>query len=189
MRFFLLFLVGRHQPFLHTTRPKEQYLRPDCPKSASQASSTIHGAIASCNPAFRFDPIAVYGMEAYVEGSLQSCQTTEDGSAEDTMFTNCMRKNITTQFIYTGDVDGSQRYHQGPVYHPVKYRIFRTSLERIDRLPRNITGMPEGVNQILYGVGSVSNSSITFHKHYNPDELRRLELLLDKNVTQECLPY
>ena len=128
-------------------------------------------------------------LKAYVEGPLQSCETTQDGSDEDFMFSNCLRKHITTQFIYTGDVDGSQRFHQGPVYHPVRYRLFRTSLERIDKLPRNITGLPEGVNQIQDVVGSASNSSITFHRHYEPDELRRLELLLYKNVTQECLPY
>lgn len=128
-------------------------------------------------------------LKAYVEGPLQTCQPTKEGSAEDAVFSDCVWKNITTQFIYTGDIDGSQRYHQGPVYHPIRYPIFKQSLKRIDRLPRNITGLPEGVKQSLDIVGSASNSSIAFHKHYHPDELRKLELLLYKNVTEECLPY
>lgn len=125
-------------------------------------------------------------LKAYVEGPMQSCETKRDGSGEDYHFTDCVWKHITTQFIYTGDVDGSQRYHQGPVYYPIRYRFFRNSLKHIDRLPRNITGLPEGVEQTLDIIGSASNSSIAFHRHYNPDELRRLELLLYKNVTQEC---
>ena len=97
-----------------------------------------------------------------------------------------MRGHLATQFIYTGDIDGSQRYHQGPVYYPIRYGFFRTSLKRVDELPRNVTGLPEGIQQSMDIIGSASNSSIAFHKHYKPDELRRLELLLYKNVTEEC---
>lgn len=129
-------------------------------------------------------------LKAYVEGPLQTCNPNNEGSAEDLFLTQCAREYMTKRFIYTGDIDGSQRYHQGPVYAPIKYGIFRQALKHIDRLPRNVTGLPEGVNQVVEdGPGAVSSSSITFHKHYSPNELRRLELLLYKNVTQECLPF
>lgn len=124
-------------------------------------------------------------LAAYVEGPLRHCDTKEEGSAEDVHFSRCFKK-AQNKFFYTGGSDGSQRYHQGPVYDPIRYRIFRSSLEHINRLPRNITNLKEGVLQKIDKRGTISNSSIAFHKHYSPTELRRLHILLYDNLTLFC---
>lgn len=125
-------------------------------------------------------------LAAYAEGPLQFCEPEKEGSAEDIHFSSCFRKHIQDFFFYTGDADGSQRYHQGPVYNPLRYRIFKASLKHIDRLPQNITKLRKGVRQKLDNLGTISNSSITFHKHYSPTEIRRLHLLLYDNLTTFC---
>lgn len=124
-------------------------------------------------------------LAAYVEGPLHRCDPGKEGSAEDFQFTHCF-KTIQENFLYTGDTDGSQRYHQGPVYDPIRYRIFKASLKHIDRLPQNITNLRKGTLQKLDRIGTISNSSIAFHKHYSPTELRRLHILLYENLTHFC---
>lgn len=108
------------------------------------------------------------GLKAFVEGPLQTCNPCQEGSAEDVWFSDCARL-VSNDFIYTGDNDGGQRYHQGPIYDPVRYQIFRLSILHSSQL----TGIPNVPEENI-----VSNSSVVFHKHYHPYELKRMELLL-----------
>ena len=124
--------------------------------------------------------ISKNGLKAFVEGPLQTCNSYHEGSAEDVWFSDCARL-LSNEFINTGDMEGRQRYHQGPIYDPVRYQIFRKSIFHSSGL----TGIPCASESNI-----VSNSSILFHKHYHPFELRRMELLLygnfDKFAINEC---
>ena len=113
-------------------------------------------------------------LKAFVEGPLQTCNPYQEGSAEDVWLSDCARL-LSNDFIYTGDVEGRQRYHQGPIYDPVRYRIFRKSILHSSSL----TGISSAPEESI-----VSNASILFHKHYHPFELRRMELLLYGNVDE-----
>ena len=126
--------------------------------------------------------ISSKALKAFVEGPLQLCSVTQEGSAGDVYFTNCAR-NLTSEFIYTGDEYGGLRYIQGPVYLPLKYGIFRQAEQHMEQPPLSIT--PKHLDNHKF----ISNSNITFHKHYNPVELRRLEMLLYKDLYFECAGY
>jgi hypothetical protein len=119
-------------------------------------------------------------LKAFVEGPLQTCNPYQEGSAEDVWLSDCARL-LSNDFIYTGDVEGRQRYHQGPIYDPVRYRIFRKSILHSSSLTRISSAPEESI---------VSNASILFHKHYHPFELRRMELLLygnfDEHKINQC---
>jgi hypothetical protein len=119
-------------------------------------------------------------LKAYVEGPLQNCSIKEEGSQEDVFFTDCVRRYMTNKFIYTGAEDGSQRYHQGPMYDPLRNQIVRKSIRLTQRL----------VNQSLiydqFNFKSISKESISFHQHKDPAELKRLEILLYGNRSKVC---
>mmetsp|Transcript_20392 Transcript_20392/g.44550 ORF Transcript_20392/g.44550 Transcript_20392/m.44550 type:complete len:413 (-) Transcript_20392:605-1843(-) len=125
-------------------------------------------------------------LKAFVEGPLQTCQTHREGSAEDVFFTECARE-LNTEFIDTRDSLGAHRYHQMPIGRhssfPGKYKwgfsmhMIKQSLLHMER----IFSFP-----VVYNDAYISNSSVAFHKHYSPNELRRYELLLYRNGTAEC---
>jgi len=127
-------------------------------------------------------------LKAYAEGPLQTCNTYEESPMEDIIFGHCIHE-MTSNFFYTGDVDGSHRYHQGPVYMPIRYDQMRLSLEWMDTLPVEMTGLKEGVHQQMDQSSVISNSSVAFHRYYQPYELRRMELLLYRDFEKECAPY
>lgn len=127
-------------------------------------------------------------LKAYAEGPLQTCRTYEESPMEDIIFGHCIHE-MTSNFFYTGDVDGSHRYHQGPVYMPIRYDQMRLSLEWMDTLPIEMTGLKEGVHQQMHQSSVISNSSVAFHRYYQPYELRRMELLLYRDFEKECAPY
>ena len=117
-------------------------------------------------------------LKAYVEGPLQSCQPDKEGSEEDKIFTDCAR-NLTNIFIDTRDSSGAHRYHQQSISDHLN-RIVKQSLKHMERPPISI---PQHIwDKSAY----TSNSSVAFHKHHFPHALRRMELLLYKNVTDEC---
>ena len=117
-------------------------------------------------------------LKAYVEGPLQSCQPDKEGSEEDKIFSDCARY-LTNMFIDTTDSSGAHRYHQQSVSDHLN-RIVKQSLKHMERPP---ISMPQHItDKSAY----TSNSSVTFHKHHFAHELRRMELLLYKNVTVEC---
>ena len=124
--------------------------------------------------------ISKNGLKTFVEGPLQTCNPYQEGSAEDVWFSDCARL-LSSEFIYTGDMEGGQRYHQGPIYDPVRYQIFRESISHSSRL----TGIPSVPEENI-----ISNSSVVFHRHYHPYELKRMELLLYGNfeefATNDC---
>ena len=77
-------------------------------------------------------------LKAFVEVTLQLFSVTQEDSDEDVYFTNCAR-NITSEFIYTGDKSGGHRYIQGPVYLPLKYRISSLDVQHTGQPPLSIT--------------------------------------------------
>ena len=115
-----------------------------------------------------------HALKAFVEGPLQTCNPYQEGSAEDVWISDCARL-LSNKFLYTGDTEGRQRYHQGPIYDPVRYHVFRQSILHSSRL----TGIPNAL-----GRNMVSNSSILFHRHYHPFELKRMDLLLYGNFEE-----
>jgi hypothetical protein len=122
--------------------------------------------------------ISKKGLKAFVEGPLQTCNPYEDDSYEDIWFSDCAR-TISNNFIYTGDEQGGQRYHQGPISNTLNFHLFTRSIEHAARLT-GITSALDNENEI------VSNSSIAFHQHHQPHELRRYELLLYRDLEDEC---
>jgi len=120
-------------------------------------------------------------LKAYVEGPLQTCDTRKEGSSEDVAFTDCAR-NLTNKFIDTRDSSGAYRYHQLSVSSHLNRQV-RKSLEHMQRL--NIT-VPQPLMDIEDKSEYTSKSSVVFHKHNYAHELRRMELLLYKNLTDEC---
>jgi hypothetical protein len=119
-------------------------------------------------------------LKAYVEGPLQTRKTGQEGSAEDVAFSDCARE-LNTKFIdTTRDEFGAHRYHQRPVRRHATFpgTNWRSSMqlirESILHMQRNFS-FP-----YVEGVASISNSSVTFHKH-SPEELRRYEVLLYKD--------
>jgi glycoprotein-N-acetylgalactosamine 3-beta-galactosyltransferase len=123
-------------------------------------------------------------LKAYVEGPLQTCNPTQEGTAEDVAFSNCA-KQLNPKFIDTRDSTGAHRYHQMPVQRHASFpkRKWGFSMgmirQSINHLQRNFS-FP-----YVEGAASISNSSVTFHKHY-PPETRRIELLLYQDGDAEC---
>lgn len=124
-------------------------------------------------------------LKAYVEGPLQTCETTKEGNSEDVNFSNCVR-TLTTKFIDTRDSAGAHRYHQLPVErhatYPDKDWGYSTMLiwRCLTHMERNFS-FPYVVKDDY-----ISNSSTTFHKNEDPMRLRRYELLLYKDYDSEC---
>ena len=117
-----------------------------------------------------------------MEGPLQFCSVTEEGSTEDVYFTNLAR-NLTSGLIYTGDEYGGHRYIQGPVYLSLKSIIFSQDVQQMERPPISINP------QHLVNHKFISNTTITFHKNYNTVELGQLDMLLDKDFDFEYAGY
>lgn len=120
-------------------------------------------------------------LKAYVEGSLQSCLTHHEGSAED-LFLSMNVRNITDKFIYTADSSGAHRYHPAPVHNHFGMPRMKLTLRMLEQPPYNIK-QHWGKHEYT------SNSSITFHRHYHATELKRLELLLYKDYAKECKQF
>ncbi|GFH62201.1 hypothetical protein CTEN210_18677 [Chaetoceros tenuissimus] len=119
-------------------------------------------------------------LKEYVEGPLQNCSIEKEGSQEDVFFTNCVKEYMTKEFIFTGDEDGSQRYHQAPLYAPLRNSVVRKSIQNMQKLTN--------ISLILSknDVNVISNTTIAFHQHKHPDELRRLELIFYGNYRHVC---
>jgi glycoprotein-N-acetylgalactosamine 3-beta-galactosyltransferase len=123
-------------------------------------------------------------LKAFVEGPLQTCKTGQEGSAEDVYFTDCARE-LNTKFIDTRDEFGAHRYNQIPVQRHATFPGTRWGFsmfmvrQAILHMERNFS-FP-----FVEGVASISNSSVTFHKH-SAEELRRYEVLLYKDRDAEC---
>lgn len=120
-------------------------------------------------------------LKAYVEGPLQTCETGKEGSAEDLVLMGICLNNFTSKLIYTADSSGAHRYHQSPVWgmyrqHGVKFALLAM---------QNNAKIPQHFEKHAY----TSNSSVTFHRHERPLELRRLELLLYKDLDSECSKF
>lgn len=117
-------------------------------------------------------------FKAYVEGPLQTCDIMAEGSAEDIYSSNCFRKYLTGHWIDTRDDVGAHRYHQLSVDHHAAYPIvkFGSSTAMISQSLQYMEreyGFP-----IVYQSDYISNSSVTFHKNSDPDELRPSEMIL-----------
>jgi len=121
-------------------------------------------------------------LKAFVEGPLQTCNTHFEGSSEDLKISECMRNLTSNKFIYTADSSGAHRYHQGPIWNHFWLKFVKLSLTHMRSPPLSI---PQHYSKHEY----TSNSSVAFHKHYRPLEMKRLELLLYKNMSIECKPF
>jgi len=117
-------------------------------------------------------------LKAFVEGPLRTCATTIEGAAEDIIMSGCMH-NFTNKFIYTADSSGAHRYHQSPVWNHFYIKRVAHAMQAMEQPPMSI--------KQHYGKHEyTSNSSVNFHRHYRPLELRRLELMLYKDLETEC---
>jgi len=120
-------------------------------------------------------------LKAYVEGPLQTCETGMEGSAEDLVLMGICLNNFTSKLIYTADSSGAHRYHQSPVWGMYRQQGVKKALGAMQRNAK----IPQHFEKHAY----TSNSSVTFHRHERPLELRRLELLLYKDLDSECSKF
>ena len=118
------------------------------------------------------------GLKAFVEGPLQTCDPYQDDSYEDIWFSDCARM-VSNKFVYTGDSNGGQRYHQGPISNTLNFHLFAKSI----KLASELTGITSALEN---GNNIVANASIAFHNHHHPNELRRYELLLYRDFEDHC---
>jgi len=130
-------------------------------------------------------------LRAYVEGPLQTCNPYEDESSEDIYFARCVRQGLTSEFIDTRDDFGAHRYHQFNVSMHSEWpgeRNWGVEMNKIlwyslDHMEKQF-GFPF-VTKKKY----ISNSSVTFHRHTQNYNLRRMELLLYRDLEVECGAY
>ena len=130
-------------------------------------------------------------LKAYVEGPMEICEY-EDTAAEDLKQSDCLwdwRNNYTESnaFIDTRDEDGAHRYHSLDIgTHAGWPDVWSPGFITTKVLPRAFEylekefGFPY-VTRDAY----ISKSSVSFHKH-SPTYLRRMEMLLYKNIDQDC---
>jgi hypothetical protein len=108
------------------------------------------------------------------------------GSAEDLHISKCFRQFLTGDWIDTRDEYGAHRYHQLSVERhaniPVKGYGFASAM-----IKQSLVYLNRSYNfPIVYQSDYISESSIVFHKHYHPDELRRYEMFLYDDGLDQC---
>jgi glycoprotein-N-acetylgalactosamine 3-beta-galactosyltransferase len=123
-------------------------------------------------------------LKAYVEGPLQTCKTHLETQKEDLFFSKCA-KELNKKFIDTRDSSGAHRYHQLPVQRHSTFPGRRWGFS-MSMIKQSLMHMERNFEfPAVYNDAYISNSSIAFHKH-EAHELRRLELLLYKDMHAEC---
>jgi len=128
-------------------------------------------------------------LKAHVEGPLQTCNVTTDNAMEDIFFTKCIFQQLTTKFFDTRDEFGAHRYHQNNItVHSTwpdtdkNYGLWtRAVLPQSLKYVEEEFGFPYVVKEKY-----ISNSSVAFHRHSDPWQLRRMEMLLYKDLENEC---
>lgn len=121
-------------------------------------------------------------LRAFVEGPLQTCDPYHEAPNEDMFVSKCFNDHLMNAkfWIDTRDTYGAHRYHQLSVdrmatLFPKKNNNFmeKAILTSIKKYVKR-----RGPRGPLFGKEGISNSSIAFHKHIDPDYLRRYELIL-----------
>lgn len=132
-------------------------------------------------------------LKAYVEGPLQYCNIEVDKANEDMVFSQCLWSNFTTNFIDTRDESGAHRYHQAnltahahwPDDKTIGQKYWAFMMDKV--IPKSLKHMKKNFGfPYVTGDDYISNSSIVFHMHPHPMSLRRMEMLLYKDIQSEC---
>lgn len=125
-------------------------------------------------------------LQAFVEGPLQTCRPFAEGSAEDVHVSTCFREHLTGNWIDTRDAQGAHRYHQLGL-HRHTYWPNRTFGPSTRLMRHSLTYMEQfyGFTKVR-GDAYISPSTIAFHQHYSPDELRLQDMLLYDTAKEHC---
>ena len=131
-------------------------------------------------------------LKAYVEGPLQSCERIDpvDNGMEDIQFSKCLWMHNFTEmnaFPDTRDEVGAHRYHSMNITAHSLSRPKEQGLYMKKVIPMTLTYLEEVFGfPDVDGAAYISNSSVVFHKHKSAAGLRRMEMLLCRDMQKEC---
>ncbi len=129
-------------------------------------------------------------LKAHVEGPLQVCDLKTDNGMEDFYFSSCVRRYLTQKYFDTRDEFGAHRYHQVNItMHsswPESPQEFNWGIWTRAVIPKSLKHMEEAFG-FPYVVKEkyISNSSVAFHWHNLPWNMKRMEMLLYKDTETE----
>ncbi len=122
---------------------------------------------------------------------MEVCRTDANGPDEDVIFAMCVRKYISNEtFIDTRDDTGAHRYHASSLKTLSHYPNVPRNKHSVDNYliahKMSMEHMEEAFGfPIVVKEAYISNSSVTFHR-LSPFDIRRMEMLLYMNITEEC---
>jgi len=141
--------------------------------------------------------LSAKALKRYVEGPLQFCNTDSEVENEDVYLSNCFHEHVSSDWLDSRDASGAHRYHQMAVdqHATSSFENKNNFLQKVlkismDKYSERFPGTPK----MLVGSPSirVSNSSVAFHKHTNPDYLRRYERILygeTSELNEQCKKF
>jgi len=134
--------------------------------------------------------LSAKALKRYVEGPLQFCNTEAEDEKEDVYISNCFHKHLSSDWLDSRDASGAHRYHQLAVDVQATASFVKNTKDfmqkvmrvAMDRYSERFPGTPK----MLVGSPNmrVSTSSVAFHKHTDPDYIRRYERILYGNTSE-----
>ena len=130
----------------------------------------------------------------FAQKVLPECKhsRTKGSSNEDVKTAYCLRRVLNVTGYDSRDSTGAHRFHQLMIsVHATQISPHITPGKRFKAQTRFIKQTLENMNQVLnwtsvWQQDYISNSSIAFHKHYNPYMLLRMDHLLYGTYEQQC---
>jgi hypothetical protein len=135
--------------------------------------------------------LSAKALKAFVEGPLQTCNPQVENPNEDMYVSNCFDEYLmdSKNWIDTRDYDGAHRYHQLSVDRTSTFgeKGKHDFMEKVIIESMKGYAIRNGPPGAVFRQAAISNSSIAFHKHLDPNYLRRYELLLyGSSELMEC---